>query len=365
MRKALSVIGLTLLLLLSGCDFKEIDLRIFVLAIGVDPGEKEGNFKISLKLAIPQGDVTKIDEKMQIITEESPSISEALRRMKSRVAKELDYTHCKSLVLGEGIARRDIQHVMDWAVRRRDIQLILNLGVGRPDALGVLQVRPASEHIPSNSLILAMSGQGTESPFISSVYSYQMMRNVYEKGIDPILPIIETKGDNEFIINKIALLDSQKIKLVLTPNETRLYNLLSRSNLRTNLPAHIEGIMYQYYTERSSSDYKILNAESGKATIRYHIKIKGILEESSSPDLVTHSLLKKIQTAGEKELEKDISAMLTKIQASGLDPFGWGLHYGARHFNNDTEMEEWKELYSELDFQVNADVDIKYSGLIK
>ncbi|WP_313638453.1 Ger(x)C family spore germination protein [Paenibacillus sp.] len=365
MRKVLSAIGIVLLLLLPGCDFKEIDLRIFVLAIGIDPGEEEGTFKISLKLAIPQGDVTKIDEKMQILTEESPSISEALRRMKSRVSKELDYSHCKSIVLGEGIARKDIQHVMDWAVRRRDIQLILNFGVGRPDALRVLQVRPKSEHIPSNSLIVAMSGQGTESPFIASVYSFQLMRNIYEQGIDPILPIIETEGKNEFVINKIALLNSQKIKMVLTPNETRLYNLLSRSNLRTNLPAHFEGVMYQYYTERSSSNYKILNPESGKATIRYHIKIKGILEESSSPDLVTHGILEEIAKAGGKELEKDVLALLTKIQVSGLDPFGWGLHYGARHLNNDTEMEVWKGLYAGLDFQVKADVDIKYSGLIK
>ncbi|MEK4286119.1 Ger(x)C family spore germination protein [Paenibacillus sp. FSL P4-0502] len=365
MRRVLAGIGITLLLLLPGCDFKEIDLRIFVLAIGVDEGTEEGNFKISLKLAIPQGDVTKIDEKMQILTEESSSISEALRRMKSRVEKELDYSHCKSIILGEEVARKDILHVMDWAVRRRDIQLIINFAIGRPEALQVLKVRPESERIPSNSLILAMSGQGTESPFISSVYSYQLMRNVFEEGIDPILPIIETKGEKEFLIDKIALLNNEKIKMVLTPNETRLYNLLSRPNLRTNLPAHSEGIMFQYYTERSSSHYKIVTPEQGKATIRYHIKIKGILEESSSPDLVTHSMLEKIAVAGGKELEVDILALLTKIQASGLDPFGWGLHYGARHFNNDTEMKVWKELYSKLDFQVKADVDIKYSGMIR
>jgi len=191
MRKAFIGVAITLLLLVSGCDFKDIDLRIFVVAIGVDPGEQAGDLKVSLKLAIPQGDVTKIDEKMQILTEESPSISEALRRMKSRVEKELDFVHCKSIILGEGLAGKDIRHVLDWAVRRRDIQLILNFAVGRPDALKVLQVKPEAERIPSNSLIQAMSGQGTESPFITSVYSFQLMRNVYEKGIDPILPIIE------------------------------------------------------------------------------------------------------------------------------------------------------------------------------
>lgn len=197
MRTKKGAVFLLLLLVcmtVTGCNFKDIDRRIFVVAIGIDPGKVEGTFKVSLKLAIPQGDVTKIDEKMQILTEESESISEALRRMKSKVEKELDYVHCKSLILGEQIAAKDIRHVTDWAVRRRDIQLILNFAVGRPGALEVLQVKPPSERIPSNSLILAMSGQGTESPFISSVYSYQLMRSIYENGIDPILPIIEAQG---------------------------------------------------------------------------------------------------------------------------------------------------------------------------
>lgn len=365
MRKAFIGVAITLLLLVSGCDFKDIDLRIFVVAIGVDPGEQEGDLRISLKLAIPQGDVTKIDEKVQILTEESPSISEALRRMKSRVEKELDFVHCKSIILGEGLAGKDIRHVLDWAVRRRDIQLILNFAVGRPEALKVLQVKPEAERIPSNSLIQAMSGQGTESPFITSVYSFQLMRNVYEKGIDPILPIIEAKGKNEFLINKVALLDKQKIRVVLTPNETRLYNLLSRPNLQTNLPAHYDGGMYQYYTESSSSRYKILNTEKDEPLIRYKVKIKAILEENSEAELVTHSMLKEIEAAGEKELEEDLLALLTKIKSTGLDPFGWGLHYGARHFNNETEMKVWKELYSMLDFQVKAEVNIKYSGMIK
>lgn len=193
-RSAVCLLLLLMCMTVTGCNFKDIDRRIFVVAIGIDPGKVEGTFKVSLKLAIPQGDVTKIDEKMQILTEESESISEALRRMKSKVEKELDYVHCKSLILGEQIAAKDIRHVMDWAVRRRDIQLILNFAIGRPGALEVLQVKPPSERIPSNSLILAMNGQGTESPFISRVFSYQLMRSIYENGIDPILPIIEAQG---------------------------------------------------------------------------------------------------------------------------------------------------------------------------
>lgn len=362
------IIGIILLLVcmvLAGCNFKDIDRRIFVVAIGIDPGKEEGVFKVSLKMAIPQGDVTKIDEKMLILTEESESISEALRRMKSKVEKELDYVHCKTIILGERIAAKDIRHVTDWAVRRRDIQSILNFAVGRPGALEVLQVKPPSERIPSNSLILAMSGQGTESPFISSVYSYQLMRNIYENGIDPILPIIEAQGKEQFLIDKIALLDKSKIKLVLSPNETRLFNLLSRSNLRTNFPAHIGSGMYQYYTESSSSSYRIVTNRDEEPYIRYTIKIRAILEENSTEEMITHHMLKKIGKAGAAELGGAVKALLVKIRDSGMDPLGWGLHYDARHWNNDTEMTVWESMYPRLGFQVNAKVDVKYSGMIK
>lgn len=364
-RSAVCLLLLLMCMVVAGCNFKDIDRRIFVVAIGIDPGKEEGTFKVSLKLAIPQGDVTKIDEKMQILTEESESISEALRRMKSKVEKELDYVHCKSLILGEQIAAKDIRHVMDWAVRRRDIQLILNFAIGRPGALEVLQVKPPSERIPSNSLILAMSGQGTESPFISRVFSYQLMRSIYENGIDPILPIIEAQGKEQFLINKIALLDKNKIKLVLTPDETRLFNLLSRSNLRTNFPAHLGGGMYQYYTESSSSSYRIVTQQEDNPYIRYNIKIRAILEENSTEDMVTHHMLKEIGDSGAAELSKAVTALLVKIRDSGMDPMGWGLHYGARHWNNDTEMAEWERLYPRLKFQVKANVDVKYSGMIK
>lgn len=365
MRRVLCISGVLLLLLMTGCEFKDIDRRIFVVALGVDPGEGENSFKVSVKLAIPQGEVTKIDEKVLILTEESTSISEALRRMKSKVEKELDYVHCKSLIVGEGLAKKDIRHVLDWAVRRRDVQLILNFAVGKPGALEVLKVKPPTERIPSNSLILAMSGQGTESPFITSVFAYELMRDVYEKGKDPILPVIEALGKEEFLIDKIALLDKQKVKMVLSPGESRLFNLLARKNLRSNFPAVVDGNMYQYYTESSSSSYKIITPQNGKPVIRYTIKIKAIVEENSTQDIVTPEVMRQISASGEEWLNSEILALLDKIQASGMDPFGWGLHYAARHWNNDTEMQVWEKLYQELAFEVKAEVDVKYSGMIK
>ncbi|MNC68342.1 hypothetical protein D3C75_1189250 [compost metagenome] len=81
--------------------------------------------------------------------------------------------------------------------------------------------------------------------------------------------------------------------------------------------------------------------------------------------MITHHMLLKIAAAGGAELSHAVTALLQKIRDSGMDPFGWGLHYGARHWNNDTEMTAWESLYPRLKFQVKADVEVKYSGMIK
>jgi hypothetical protein len=81
--------------------------------------------------------------------------------------------------------------------------------------------------------------------------------------------------------------------------------------------------------------------------------------------MITHHMLQKIAAAGEAELSESVTALLVKIQQYDVDPLGWGLHYGARHWNNDTEMGVWDSLFPRLKFQVSADVDIKYSGMIK
>lgn len=212
---------------------------------------------------------------------------------------------------------------------------------------------------------MAMSGQGTESPFIASVYSYQLMRDIYEQGKDPILPIIEAEGETQFQIDKVALLDKEKVQLVLNPEETRLFNLLTRPDLRTNFPARVEDSDFQYYTESSNTSYKIRTSSMGAPVIRYKIKIRGIVEENSTQELITHNLLEKISEAGGKELEQSVMALLEKIKEKRLDSFGWGLRYGSEHWNNETEAKDWKELYPDLKFEVAADVRIKYSGLIK
>ncbi|MBP2000720.1 Ger(x)C family germination protein [Paenibacillus shirakamiensis] len=364
-RIVLILVVVVLMLPIQACKFKDIDLKLFVIAMGIDVSEKSPDkLSVTLKIAIPQGDPKTSDEKVEILTQEAVSIAEAIREAKSRVDKEIDFGHCKAILFGEAYARKDLRGGTDWALRRRDIQLLNFIGIAKPSAKEVLTVQPPTERIPANSILLALSKDGTESPFIVNIYLYNLYRRLQEKGWDPVLPVIEFQTDDEFLINKIYLLDKKKIQVLLTPEETRLFNLLTTKDLKTNFSFRYQGDKMDYNVEHSKSNYKIQSNVKDKSSIDYKINITAELEENQQELPMNKTTLEKISVAASEEMNQQVEALLKKIQKSHLDPIGWGLRYEATHWNNSTEMKEWTEMYPKLDFKVHASIKIHYSGML-
>ncbi|MEF2967625.1 Ger(x)C family spore germination protein [Paenibacillus sp. M1] len=352
---------------LSGCQFKDIDKRAFVLAIGIDRPEnieKQRKYEVTLKIAVPEGDPAKRSQASINITETAESVPEAIRLMKSRIDKEIDFSHCKVIVFGESFARDNLTPIVDWSSRRRDIQLIMLCAIGVPNARKVIETQPRNERLPGNALILSLGKEGSESPFTSTVYSFDLRRRVKERGIDPIMPIVEARNPDLLISDKTALFNKKKLVEILTTNETRLLNLLRSSNFRTSFHVMAEGTAFDYNLETFHSKYKIKERPNGQTTIQYRISGRAVTEESESGVPVDAAMMKAVSKAASEKLERDVMQLFKKIQASGLDPLGWGLRYSSRHWNNETEQQDWERLYPGLEFQVNADLEIKYTGMI-
>ncbi|WP_410771715.1 Ger(x)C family spore germination protein [Fontibacillus sp. BL9] len=353
---------------LTGCQFKDIDKRSFVLAIGIDRPDdpkKKDQFEVTLKMGIPEGDPTKRSQESVVITEIAESVPEAIRLAKSKVDKEIDFSHCKVMIYGESFARNNITSIVDWSSRRRDIQLIMLCAVGVPNAKEVVKMQTKSERLPGNGLILGLSKEGTESPYIKTVYSYDLKRRVTERGLDPLMPIVEVQHPDMLVVDKLALFNKEKMVTVLSPEETRIYNLLTSRNLRSSFRVNAEGSSFDYNLEASKSRYRIQGGNDGKAVIQYRLSGRALLEENTAGKSVTGPVMRGYSKAAGEKWKKEGEQLLKKIQATGLDPIGWGLRYYSRNWDNATEQEKWERLYPNLEFQVNADVKIKYTGMIR
>ncbi|TYA15295.1 Ger(x)C family spore germination protein [Paenibacillus faecis] len=369
MRKGICcLIAIVLLVTLTGCQFKDIDKRSFVLAIGVDRPEdpnQRDQYEVTLKMAIPEGDPTKRSQEAVIITEIAKSVPEAIRLIKSKIDKEPDFSHCKVMVFGESFARDNIVSMTDWTARRRDIQLIMYVAVGKPSAKEVVNMQTKSERLPGNALILSLGTEGTESPFITTIYSFDLHRRVNERGMDPLMPVVEAKKPDMLVIDKVALFDKKKMVSILSPDETRMLNLLRTRNLRTSFHIEAEGQKIDYNLESSRPKYRIKTGKNGKAVIAYKLSGKAMIETNEEGAKMDGLRMKEASKTANKRWEEDSMKLLKKVQSLGVDPFGWGLRYTSRNWNNNTELKQWQQLYPEAEFQVKANVKIQYSGMIR
>lgn len=355
------LIALSLCLLLSGCGMKDIDKRFYVVTTGIDwSGNPQKPYRISVRLAITSAKLESGSSKTQIVTIDAPSIAEGVRHLKSFVDKELEFGHCRVFILGKELLQNGPPGSMSWFARRRDIQLVSYFAVGDPDALSVLKVQPQSERYPGNALFLTFGKEGTESPYITTTYLFDMVRRHFEMGLDPVLPVIRPK-EKTYEVDRVLLMDKKKSRLILTPEETQLYNMTANKATKSEMKMSrgADRVVLTVNYVRSKIDV----GQGDIPLVTMKVKIRGLLEESP-PDL-----LEKDWHGLERELGKHFSGqveeLLYKIRDAGVDPYGFGLHYLASYFGGKKDYERWVEAYSKVRFKVVTEVKITGAGVVR
>ncbi|MEC1522476.1 Ger(x)C family spore germination protein [Neobacillus niacini] len=353
------------LMIQSGCGFKDIDKRIFVLSVGIDHTDNEEKpYKIILKLAVPSGSLKQSGTEYTYLTKESESIASAIRLLKTQVDKEIDFGHAKVIVLGKEILHHDLTEVLDIFVRRRDIQRISWVAVGKPNAESVLKAEPSSEMAGSHALFNLFDQNGVESSYIVTTFLFDLRRRMLETGIDPILPVLSASKDKKkIIVNSSILLAKNKDPLKLNPKETKIYNLLANNVQRTDLTVKRDDLQYTVSIDTAKTSFKIITNPKQKPVIKMDISMEGIIEESNQG--MNINALKTFSKQASEEANKDITALLSKLQENEVDPLGFGVRYKATRLHSKDTDKEWLRLYPNMSFDVNVKVSIMSTGIIE
>jgi spore germination protein KC len=356
---------LVVCLLLPGCNgYKDIDKRFFVVEIGIDQAEnEEKKYLVTLKLAIPSANPKTTGSESVVLTEEGKTISEAVRVLKAKVDKELDFGHAKVIIIGEEIAEEGISELLDWFTRRRDIQQIAYVGIGKPDAKTIVEKNPKFVRIPGNYLFLTFGDTGTETPYVTTSYLFHLRRCIEEDGLDAILPIIETKKDT-FAIDNAGVFQDGKLAIELTEEETMLYNAIETEYPKVELIIETDEFIFGVSSKILKAKYKIFTPQEKKPYIEMSVDIEGIVEETTEP--IKEELLKKYEKLVKDDTEEKIKSLLVKLQKESVDPFGFGLRYRATHVGKEEEkLEKWKAIYPEIEFNVKVKVKLMGTGVIE
>lgn len=363
------LIALTVLLLstfLSSCAFKDIDKRTFVVAIGIDPVEEgSSKFKVTLKIALPINSIKDATwSSYAYMSHESDTMSDAIRIMESHHDKVLELGHTRLIVINEKLLESNLQEFMDYFIRRGDIQLIAWVAAAKPTAEHILKVEPKTESVASLALFNFFDQNGTDSPFIVTTFLFEFRRDFFTKGVDAVIPLIESNElDSELVINKSIIAKDKHKPLEYNYIETLYYNSLSNGAIGYSYKANIEDFSVLIYVSKFNFKYKLItdNGVPPRADIKINI-VANVIESTKPLSIYKLDEYNKLIA---KDLKGVVLNVLTVAQEKDLDPIGFGLRYRATRFNDKNTFAKWESMYPELQFNIDFKVDIESIGAIQ
>lgn len=355
--KFLFLLAIIFLISASGCDYKDIDRRTFIVAIGLDINANH-DLVITMKAAVPKNQKTGGNTKNnEIYTVEASSIGLGLRKIKQQLSLEPDYSHLKVLILGEnflnGTNKTSLNHLMSFFITRRDFQNLIWVVLGKPSAADILKVEPPAENYAGSDLFLRF-GQGVESQYTHNTKLSRFYTQLNTPGLTPLCPIFSMKNG---VINndELAIFDrNSRLALTIGNEELKIFNLLTkkvRSGYVFSISDDEKVIGFNVLGQKIKYSFSE-NKNHLVCTIKPTFKLS--LEEGTEYSYDN----KKTTSIIEKHLNEKTKNLLKKFKDNEVDPINLELNYW--QYRPKFELtEKWlTKIYPNIEYKVNTKVNI-------
>lgn len=354
---------------LSSCwNYREINDMSIVSGVAIDKGSTDGKYEVTVELIdIQQGKDVNMHSKY--ITLSGNTMFEISRNMIALIGKKLYWSHSKSIIISEDIARDGISGILDWYSRDAETRTDARILVSKENtAKEVLKSKPVTENYTSFELSKLLKNEDTLSN-IPVVDLWDILDTLAQDGLSTWLPTVKINKNND---DNILQVDGSAIffkdKLIGCIDETSTKNILFAKDKVNG------GLLVLDKESESPITFEIFK---NKTTIKPSIE-NGNLQFNIYTD--TTVSLDEIQSdyefyteEGKNELENELSDMLQKsiyssikrIQSEyGADILGFGAKLNENNPAtwNDVK-DDWDKIFKTLTISVNSKVNIKNSAV--
>ena len=181
--------------LLTGCwNYVEIDEQINVSGFAIDVGENDKKYHFSAEII-----TASLEEKgplnSNVIETDADTVFEAIRNLLTLTSKRLYFGHCKTMVIGEGVAKHGIKEILDLPVRnhelRTTIDIVISKGCKAKEILLTEAVVTTIIAYRINDILKNSKAAVGESPFFKT---YLVYNNVQAEGVATVIPALEIRN---------------------------------------------------------------------------------------------------------------------------------------------------------------------------
>lgn len=401
-RRLAALLLAAVLLLTAGCNGgRETDEVAYVIAMGIDaaPG---GRLKVTYRIAKPgalAGESVVDKETSVLVTITAESLAIARDRMNTAVARTMNISHVKAILIGEELARRGVDDIISPTMRFREYRgsMFIHVAVGATAEAVLRANKPSIETVGSRYVEAHMATApwtgaypaaflhefysrlkgGTGSPFATAVTINPVDDTPRpltaaappDKAAEYLGSGVGREGGNPVSFGGTAVFRRDKMVGVLSDEETRAFMLLlgelNRSFVTVEDPlVPKKGVNIWL---RPGGPVRVdIELPDGRAAIRIEVPLEG--EITAIPSGIRYEGDQYRQLLEEQvsiAIKADIDKMITRTQAMGADVADLGKHIRPK-FRTYAEFRkyDWDSVYPQAEVTVKVTTRLRRSGLM-
>ncbi|MDR6550682.1 Ger(x)C family spore germination protein [Paenibacillus qinlingensis] len=360
--KRLVGIGLCCLLL-TGCAEKNIIEDLAILEAGAYDLSESADNPLTTTVLFPT--VTKEGKvDTMTLTANGKSVHDTFLKIQNLTNLKLVGGQ-GTILFGEELLKKGLISVVKSFTRDPEIGTRVKFAIVEGNAGKLLKKKLRSVEDNAEYLYTFLDKAGKLNKALTT-NQYRFLRDYYDDGIDPVLPVFSSEGDN-FELKGLGIFKKDHYITHLSLSETQILNLLLGNIKHGRLMINMEEIGDHFQLLLNSVHSKNdKNMNSGNMSVEIRLDVKGsVLEYTGTMDLSQEKYQKELETQVEKYLITSSQKLLTKLQNYQTDPIGIG-----KVVRNHSSYEKWTHMnwnmiYPNLPITVKAKVDLVNIGKSK
>lgn len=369
LRRFLCALCAASLIVAPGCwNYTEIDDMTIVAGVAVDRDPKSGKLMLTAELVNTKGSLEQSQNNAYLVSLAGNTMFEIVRGMIAMTGKKLFWSHAKTIILSEEVAREGIVNVMDWFSRDTETRADVYVFVSREKtAHEVLEFKENVNSLVSFDLYEVMRDEKhvSNAPVIEIWDFIDRMESPGKAAIAPDVSLRSSPGTKRQYhqVNGTAVFTFDKLVGHLTGEESKAMMFIKNEIIGGVLAVMDEkgdpAFSLEIYDNRTKLNPIIDSEGDLRLNISTVTKV-GLDEVRTSDGLLSPESSEKIEQLAENQLEKEIKDVIHKTQSQfKVDIFGFGeyLHENEPQYWRKNK-ENWDRLFSTIEVSVDSDITI-------
>ncbi|MCL2574348.1 MAG: Ger(x)C family spore germination protein [Defluviitaleaceae bacterium] len=359
-----AIIGILLFAMLSfNWDRTELEGRAFVVAIGIDAADDNGNgdrFEVHMSIA----DVAAMEgkggaEDAAILRSISGnSLARAMGLIDAKMSETAYYGHTKAIVLGGGILEDEalLREVADTLARKEDINIKCIITAADGAAKDILKAKPREQSLLGVYLSGFYNNDGANAAAAVVKLDLEGLTESLRDTHSAVIPKVSVKKDGEsegVAISGVAVLKNYKLEDCIEDEVMAGYLWLMEDAAGTQIAVKYNDEYTTLFVQNSKPKLNIYE-HNGKLGCYVRLRAEGSIEGGNGN---ANNLQQDFANEIYREIEETIRIFRDEL---GVDGFGlkerlrktnWGLY---QKYGND-----WQRAFEGMEFTVDIDVVIR------